>query len=55
VAAVDAEHERHIWTHPGTSTHYRNRHGRIVSVMPWRLVDYWAMTHDPDLDACEMR
>jgi 4-hydroxyacetophenone monooxygenase len=55
VAAVDAEHERLIWTHPGMSTYYRNRHGRIVSVMPWRLVDYWAMTHDPDLEAYEMR
>ncbi len=51
VRRVDAEHERMIWTHPGVSTYYRNRHGRVVSVMPWRLVDYWAMTHEPDLDA----
>ncbi len=29
---------------------YRNDAGRVVAVMPWRLVDYWAMTHDPDLD-----
>lgn len=46
---VDAEHEQLIWTHPGMSTYYRNRHGRVFSVMPWRFVDYWAMTHDPDL------
>lgn len=46
---VDAEHERMIWTHPGMSTYYRNARGRVVSVMPWRLVDYWAMTHDPRL------
>ena len=45
---MDAEHEHLIWTHPGMSTYYRNRHGRVVSVMPWRLVDYWAMTHAPD-------
>lgn len=32
------------------STYYRNRRGRVVSVMPWRLVDYWAMTHEPRLD-----
>jgi 4-hydroxyacetophenone monooxygenase len=30
------------------STYYRNRHGRVFSAMPWRFVDYWAMTHDPD-------
>lgn len=49
VRRVDAEHEQMIWTHPGMSTYYRNARGRVVSVMPWRLVDYWGMTHDPDL------
>ncbi|MDR3483437.1 MAG: NAD(P)/FAD-dependent oxidoreductase [Bradyrhizobium sp.] len=48
VARVDREHEQMIWTHPGMSTYYRNRHGRVFSAMPWRFVDYWAMTHDPD-------
>ena len=48
VARVDHEHEQMIWTHPGMSTYYRNRHGRVFSAMPWRFVDYWAMTHDPD-------
>lgn len=60
VRRVDEAHERMIWTHPGMSTYYRNRFGRVVSVMPWRLVDYWAMTHDPDfaeydLDAAHAR
>lgn len=48
VRSVDERHERMIWTHPGMSTYYRNPQGRVVSVMPWRLVDYWAQTHDPD-------
>jgi 4-hydroxyacetophenone monooxygenase len=48
VRRVDEAHEKMIWTHPGMSTWYRNRHGRVVSTSPWRLVDYWAMTHDPD-------
>lgn len=48
VRRVDAEHEGMIWTHPGMSTYYRNAGGRVVSVMPWRLVDYWSMTHEPD-------
>ncbi len=46
VARVDAEHEQLIWTHPGMTNWYRNRHGRIVAIMPWRLVDYWQMTRE---------
>ena len=49
VRKVDAEHEAMIWTHPGMTTYYRNKNGRVFSAMPWRFVDYWAMTHDPDL------
>lgn len=49
VKKVDAEHEQMIWTHPGMTTYYRNSHGRVFSAMPWRFVDYWEMTHDPDL------
>ncbi|MGA0570017.1 NAD(P)-binding domain-containing protein [Variovorax sp. VNK109] len=45
----DAEHEALIWTHPGMSTYYRNSAGRVFSVMPWRFVDYWVMTHDAEL------
>lgn len=50
VREVDAEHEQMIWTHPGMSTYYRNKQGRVFSAMPWRFVDYWKMTHEPDLD-----
>lgn len=50
VRKVDIEHEAMIWTHPGMTTYYRNKHGRVFSAMPWRFVDYWAMTHDADLD-----
>ena len=49
VRDVDAEHAQMIWTHPGMTTYYRNKQGRVFSAMPWRFVDYWAMTHDPDL------
>ena len=47
---LDAEHAGMIWTHPGMDTWYRNKHGRVVSVMPWRLVDYWKMTREPNFD-----
>ncbi len=48
VAKTDAEHEKMIWTHPGMSTYYRNSLGRVFSVMPWRLVDFWTMTRQAD-------
>jgi 4-hydroxyacetophenone monooxygenase len=48
IRKVDAEHEQLIWTHPGMTTYYRNKQGRVFSAMPWRFVDYWGMTHDPD-------
>ncbi len=51
VERVDEAHRELVWTHPGMSTYYRNRHGRVVSPSPFRLVDTWAMTHRPDLDA----
>ncbi len=49
VDEVDREHEQLIWTHPGVSTYYKNKRGRVVSVMPFRLVDFWRMTHEPSL------
>jgi 4-hydroxyacetophenone monooxygenase len=46
---VDLEHEGLIWTHPGVNNYYRNKHGRVFSVSPWRFVDYWRMTHDANV------
>jgi 4-hydroxyacetophenone monooxygenase len=49
VNTVDRAHDELIWTHPSVRTYYRNAQGRVVSVMPFRLVDYWQMTREPDL------
>lgn len=46
----DEEHRTLVWAHPRVSSYYRNGRGRVFTVMPWRFVDYWRMTHDPDLD-----
>ncbi|MBT8447400.1 MAG: hypothetical protein KJO38_09640, partial [Gammaproteobacteria bacterium] len=51
---IDALHEGLIWTHPGMDTWYRNRHGRVVSIMPFRLVDYWACTRAANPDDFEI-
>jgi 4-hydroxyacetophenone monooxygenase len=41
---VDDTHARMVWTHQGMTNWYRNRHGRVFAITPWRLVDYWKMT-----------
>jgi 4-hydroxyacetophenone monooxygenase len=41
---VDAMHARMVWTHKGMTNWYRNRHGRVFAITPWRLVEYWKMT-----------
>jgi len=46
---VDDEHAQLVWTHPGMRNWYRNDKGRVFSPVPWRLVDYWQMTHDVSL------
>jgi 4-hydroxyacetophenone monooxygenase len=49
-ARVDEAHAKMIWTHPGMTNWYRNAAGRVVSTLPWRIVDYRAMTRDPSVD-----
>ena len=38
-----------VWTHPGVSTYYRNRKGRVTVNSGIRKLDYWAMTRRADL------
>ncbi|MDF3312243.1 NAD(P)/FAD-dependent oxidoreductase [Rhodococcus sp. T2V] len=54
VRRVDEEHSQLIWTNPAMSTYYRNSRGRVVTVMPWRIVDYWRMTHDVSMSDYEV-
>lgn len=54
-ARLDAEHAKLVWTTPGLVNWYRNKAGRVVSVMPWRLVDYWQFTREPDFNEYVVR
>lgn len=47
--AVDRAHARMIWTQPGFTTWYTNSKGRVIANMPWRVVDFWAMTREASL------
>jgi 4-hydroxyacetophenone monooxygenase len=40
---------RTVWSHPGMSSWYKNRRGRVTTTSPWRLLDYWSWTREPDL------
>ena len=44
IAEVDALHAGMVWTHKGLTNWYRNEHGRVFALLPYRLVDYWKMT-----------
>jgi 4-hydroxyacetophenone monooxygenase len=52
-ARLDAAHAKLVWTSPVVNNWYRNKAGRVVSVMPWRLVDYWQETLAPQWDQFE--
>jgi 4-hydroxyacetophenone monooxygenase len=47
--ALDEAHSRMVWTHQGMDTWYRNSKGRVVTNMPWRVLDYWTMTRSVNL------
>lgn len=46
---VDRMHESMVWARQDVENWYRNAAGRVTTNSPWRLVDYWAMTREPDL------
>jgi 4-hydroxyacetophenone monooxygenase len=47
---IDAAHAAMVWTHPGMTSYYRNSRDRIVYTTPFRVVDFWNMTREADLD-----
>lgn len=51
---LDAAHSTRVWSHPGMETFYRNAAGRVVTNMPWRIVDYWDWTRRADTDDFEL-
>ena len=47
---LQAELDTMVWSHPSIRhSWYRNDEGRIYILSPWRLVDYWSWTREPDL------
>jgi 4-hydroxyacetophenone monooxygenase len=50
-ARTQRELECLVWSHPSIEhSWFKNPHGRIHVLSPWRLVDYWSWTREPNLD-----
>jgi 4-hydroxyacetophenone monooxygenase len=45
---LDAELAELIWSQVDVGSWYKNSKARVVTNSPWRLVDYWAMTSNPN-------
>jgi 4-hydroxyacetophenone monooxygenase len=46
---LQAQLAKMVWGHPSIrSSWYRNDDGEIYILSPWRLVDYWSWTREPD-------
>ena len=45
---LDAMLNRMVWTNEGVTNWYQNKRGRVTTNSPWRLVEYWEMTREPD-------
>ena len=41
---VDAAVRNMVWSHPGVTSWYKNKAGRVTMTSPWRLVDYRNLT-----------
>ncbi len=40
-----------VWAHPSIErSWYRNAEGKLTVLSPWKLLDYWRWTQQPDLD-----
>jgi 4-hydroxyacetophenone monooxygenase len=47
---TQAEIKTYVWSHPSIEhSFFKNSYGEIHGLSPWRLVDYWAWTREPDL------
>ena len=43
---LDAVCRTMVWTHPGVTNWYKNKHNRMTVTSPWKLIDYWRFTRD---------
>jgi 4-hydroxyacetophenone monooxygenase len=48
---TQAEMRKMVWSQPSIKhSFYKNKYGEVYGLSPWRLVDYWTWTREPDPD-----
>lgn len=47
---VDEKHAGLVWSHPRVKGWYKNQAGRVTTNSPFRLMEYWRLTHDANPD-----
>ncbi len=52
---LDQALARTVWSHPGMNSWFKNAKGRVTTTSPWRLLDYWRWTKQPDLADFQLR
>jgi len=52
---LDDTHAKMVWAHRGVGNWYKNRHGRVVTNSPFRLIDYRHMTETLDRNDYDIR
>lgn len=56
VRRTQAEMATMVWAQPSVEhSFYKNAYGEIYTLSPWRLVDYWTWTRQPDFADFEVR
>jgi hypothetical protein len=51
-----AEVSQLIWAHPAVKhSHYKNPAGKVYTLSPWPIDQYWELTLHVDPDAYELR
>jgi len=48
---IETRMQQMIWTHPKAYSYYNNSKGRNFMSWPYRLVDYWNVSREPQADA----
>lgn len=43
---VDAACRAMVWSHPRVTSWYKNKDNRVTVTSPWKLKDYWSLTHE---------
>ena len=51
---IDTRMQETIWTHPKANSYYNNSKGRNFMSWPYRLVDYWNATRQPNSEHFEL-